>query len=101
VLPGALEQLERLREIGSGTRFRRRRGSVFRVSVRGDEARLLLGMRVLRMPSFVEPALGFMAERTGPFTAADLPGPLDEDSRLVLLRRLVREGALEVDGAAG
>jgi lysine-specific demethylase/histidyl-hydroxylase NO66 len=101
VLPGGLEQLERLREIGSGTRFRRRRGSVFRVSVRGDEARLLLGMRVLRMPSFVEPALGFMAERTGPFTAIDLPGPLDEDSRLVLLCRLVREGALEVEGAAG
>jgi cupin superfamily protein len=34
----------------------------------------------------------FTAE--GPFTAADLSGGLDEDSRLVLVRRLIREGFL-------
>ena len=32
----------------------------------------------------------------GPFTAADLPGRLDEESRLVLVRRLVREGLLRI-----
>jgi len=30
------------------------------------------------------------------FTAADLPGRLDEESRLVLVRRLVREGLLRI-----
>jgi ribosomal protein L16 Arg81 hydroxylase len=30
----------------------------------------------------------------GPFTAADLPGPLDEAGHLVLVRRLIREGYL-------
>ncbi|MFO1059854.1 MAG: hypothetical protein U1E53_23165 [Dongiaceae bacterium] len=29
-----------------------------------------------------------------PFTAAGLPGPLDAAGRLVLVRRLLREGAL-------
>jgi bifunctional lysine-specific demethylase and histidyl-hydroxylase NO66 len=101
VLPGGLEKLEPLREDGPGTRFRRRSGSQFRVSIEGDEARVLLGFRVLTMPAHVEPALRFLADRAEPFVAADLPGSLDRGSRLVLLRRLVREGALEVDGAAG
>ncbi len=101
VLPGGLDQLERLREAGPTTRFRRRPGSVFRVSIREEETRVLLGSRVLRMPAHVEPALRFVADRDEPFTAPDLPGSLDEVSRLVLLRRLVREGALEVDRAAG
>ena len=35
-------------------------------------------------------------ESEGPFTAADLPGSLDEAGRLVLVRRLVREGFLRV-----
>ena len=39
-----------------------------------------------------------MAESAGPFSAAELPGPLDEQARLVLVRRLVREGFLRVLG---
>ena len=35
-------------------------------------------------------------EGEGPFTAADLPGSLDEAGRLVLVRRLVREGFLRL-----
>jgi lysine-specific demethylase/histidyl-hydroxylase NO66 len=101
VVPGGLEQLEQLRDVGPGTAFSLRPGAVFRVSAEGDEARVVLGMRLLRMPSFVLPALRFVAEHRGRFTSGDLPGPLDDGSRLVLLRRLVREGALEVVGAAG
>jgi cupin superfamily protein len=101
VLPGGLVELERLREAGPTARFRRRPGSVFRVSVEGAEAAVLLGFRVLRMPAFAEPALTFVGARTGSFAVDDLPGPLDRGSRLILLRRLVREGALEVEGAAG
>jgi lysine-specific demethylase/histidyl-hydroxylase NO66 len=101
VVPGGLEQLEQLRDIGPGTLFRLRPEAVFRVSTEGDEALVVLGMRVLRMPAFVLPALRFVAEHEGPFAPEDLPGPLDEGSRLVLLRRLLREGALEVVGAAG
>jgi hypothetical protein len=31
---------------------------------------------------------------TGVFTPKDIPGPLDEPSKLVLVRRLLLEGAL-------
>jgi hypothetical protein len=52
------------------------------------------------MPAFCEPALRFVAGREAPFVPADVPG-LDEASAVVLARRLVREGALEVTGAGG
>ena len=35
---------------------------------------------------------GDRSQAEGPFTAAELPGELDEESRLVLVRRLIREG---------
>ena len=38
--------------------------------------------------------LEFLVTVEGPFSAATLPGSLDEAGRLVLLRRLVREGFL-------
>jgi bifunctional lysine-specific demethylase and histidyl-hydroxylase NO66 len=97
-LGGQLVQLERLRTLSPADSVRRRRHGVFRVSPVGDEVRVQLGFRELRMPAFCEPALRRVAEAEEPFAAADLPG-LDPDSALVLVRRLVREGALEiVDG---
>ena len=35
----------------------------------------------------------------GAFTAGDLPGPLDDEGRLVLVRRLIREGFLRRSAA--
>jgi bifunctional lysine-specific demethylase and histidyl-hydroxylase NO66 len=96
LLPGQLRQVELLRTVGPTTRFRRRGGSVFEVSVVGDEAVVLLGPTELRMPAHVEADLRFVAGSSEPFRPGDLPGDLDERSRLVLLRRLVREGAVEV-----
>jgi ribosomal protein L16 Arg81 hydroxylase len=46
----------------------------------------------MRLPAHTEPAVRFVAETTGPFTGRDLPGSLDAESTLVLLRRLLREG---------
>jgi hypothetical protein len=42
-----------------------------------------------------------VAAADGPFTATDLPGPLDEAGRVVLVRRLVREGYLRRVDAPG
>jgi hypothetical protein len=52
------------------------------------------------MPARCEPALRFVEDAAGGFTPAELPG-LDEASALVLVRRLVREGVLEVPDAGG
>lgn len=97
-LAGQLGQLERLRTISPGDRLRRRPSGVFRVSARGDEVRVQLGFRELAMPPSCEAALEFIAGRDDLFRTGELPG-LDSDSAMVLVRRLVREGALEiVDG---
>jgi bifunctional lysine-specific demethylase and histidyl-hydroxylase NO66 len=62
----------------------------------GDELSVLLGDRELRMPMSVEPAMSLIADGAG-VAVADLPG-LDQAGRLVLARRLIREGLIEVIG---
>jgi lysine-specific demethylase/histidyl-hydroxylase NO66 len=44
------------------------------------------------VPEHARADLEAIVEADGSFTAADLPGELDDESRLVLVRRLIREG---------
>ena len=60
---------------------------------RGDQVEVLLGDRSLTMPARIRPALDEVRSR-GELTPADLP--LDPQSALVLCRRLLREGLLEI-----
>ena len=50
----------------------------------------------MRFPGARAAARRAVLAADGRFTAADLPGPLDEAGRLVLVRRLVREGFLRI-----
>ena len=61
----------------------------------GDEIAVFLGDREMRMPAWVQPAVERVAEGS-PVSVGDLAPHLDAESRLVLVRRLVREGLLEV-----
>ncbi|MGJ3508897.1 cupin domain-containing protein [Enemella sp. A6] len=72
----------------------RRRGICRPLPPEGDRMRVLLGDRHLDVPAWLEPAFARIAELQR-FTPADLD--LDEASRLVLCRRLVREGTLAVE----
>jgi hypothetical protein len=76
------------------TRLRRRRGRPCTLVDDGEEVRVLLGDRVLRVPARVRPALEHVAAHEE-LVPADLT-TLDAESALVLCRRLVREGLLEV-----
>lgn len=59
-----------------------------------DRLEVLLGDRTMTVPGRLRPALEEIRARTS-FTPADLAEHLDPESRLVLCRRLVREGLLE------
>jgi hypothetical protein len=59
-----------------------------------DGAVLSFEGREIEFPPHARTALAAVHATSAPFTAADLPGPLDEAGRLVLLRRLIREGYL-------
>jgi mannose-6-phosphate isomerase-like protein (cupin superfamily)/sulfur carrier protein ThiS len=75
------------------TRLRRRRGHPCVLVDDGDVVRVMLGDRVLRVPTRVRTALDHVAAHTE-LVPGDLP--TDAQSALVLCRRLVREGLLEV-----
>jgi hypothetical protein len=69
-------------------------GSVTGVRTSGDRVALLIGDVELRMPARAFPAVRRLLDG-GDHRVQDLPG-LDAPGRLVLARRLVREGVLEV-----
>lgn len=96
LLRGQIHRLLTIDEIDDHSIIARREGSMCHLETVGGELSVLLGDRELRMPGWLEPAMTVIAsgERV---TVADLSG-LDEESRLVLVRRLVREGLLEVVG---
>jgi len=92
-LRGALRDVLAVREMTEATRLRRRPGHPCVLREVGDRVVLLLGDRELTVPGWLRPALESVraADELRP---ADLD--LDPQSRLVLCRRLVREGLLEV-----
>lgn len=92
-LAGGLHDVLAVADLTADTTLRRRPGSVCVLIDAGDRLRVLLGDRVLEVPLRLRPALEAVraADR---LTPADVP--LDTESALVLCRRLVREGLLEV-----
>jgi hypothetical protein len=96
MLSGQLHQLLALDKLGDSSVLRRREGSVCRLTAGGDHLRVLLGDRELRMPAALGPVMHRIVAQSGPFPLSALADELDEASRAVLVRRLVREGLLEI-----
>jgi hypothetical protein len=96
MLRGGLADRLRVSTMEDSGRVRRRPGSVCEIRAgAAGTTRVLLGDRELRVPDWLEPAIREVAASDG-FTVRDLASHLDLTSRLVLVRRLVREGLLEV-----
>ena len=94
-LDGGLLDSTRIADLDDTTRLRRRPGHPCVLLRHGDRLEVLLGDRSLDVPARLEPAL--LEIRLLPeLRPADLAEHLDEQSRLVLCRRLVREGLLEI-----
>jgi lysine-specific demethylase/histidyl-hydroxylase NO66 len=95
VMSGQFLQIDDLARIDDAARVRVKESAVFRIWQTGADVNLLLADRELRLPGFAEPALQAIREAEE-FEVGDLAPFLDQGSRLVLVRRLVREGLLEV-----
>jgi hypothetical protein len=95
MLRGGLRDATHRAALSDTTLLRRRPGSLCVVRDEGEQLVLLLGDRRLSMPSWLAPALHEVCNRDQ-LAPADLP--IDEQSRVVLCRRLVREGLLEIVG---
>jgi JmjC domain len=92
----AFDQLRALADLDPETSVVRRESVIGDFQVDGGTARLSFEGQTLSFPARIAPEVEFVLEEDGPFTAADLPGRLDDGSRLLLMRRLVREGLLRI-----
>jgi hypothetical protein len=95
ILDGQLDELRAVAEIGIETELERRATVLADL----DGTTLAFEGRRLRFPERLRQELEFLLDADGPFTPAELPGELDDDGRLVLVRRLVREGFLRRSAA--
>ena len=66
-----------------------------------DGTTLTFEGETLRFPARLEPELEFLVTTEVAFRASELPGDLDDDGRLVLVKRLVSEGFLRRRASAG
>ena len=66
-----------------------------------DGTTLAFEGKTLRFPARLAPELEFLVTTEAPFRASELPGELDDAGRLVLVRRLVREGFLRRSASGG
>jgi ribosomal protein L16 Arg81 hydroxylase len=96
VLSGQLQQLLCLDALHDSSVVKRRPGATCMVQVDRDEMTLVLGDRRLHMPVSLEGPVRYLLDR-GDLTVKELAEHLDEPSRLVLVRRLIKEGLLEQD----
>ena len=97
ILDGQLSELRALETLTAEDELERRDTVIADL----DETTLTFEGKTLRFPARLAPELEFLVTTEAPFRAAELPGELDEAGRLVLVRRLVREGFLRRTVSAG
>jgi ribosomal protein L16 Arg81 hydroxylase len=90
VLDGQLSELRALADLTPGTELVRRDTVIADLR----ETTLVFEGRRLQFPERLAAELEFLVTAEGSFTPAQLPGDLDAAGRLVLVRKLVREGFL-------
>jgi Cupin superfamily protein len=96
---GQMAQLRALDALEPGSRLERRPSVLAELVEQDTGIALVFEGKDVIFPAHVAEELEAIVRSDEPFTAAALPGSLDDDGRLVLVRRLVREGFLQLTEA--
>jgi lysine-specific demethylase/histidyl-hydroxylase NO66 len=96
VLPDQLTQTRALDALTLETPVERRSTVLFDL----ESTTLRFEGKTVTFPAEVRDEVEFVVRSDDEFRPADIPGELDDESRLVLVRRLVREGFLRLTEAA-
>lgn len=88
-----MTQVERLNGLGLDSLASARPNLLYRLGTDGEGVQLTCCGRKLTLPEHAAEPLRFALDQQR-FAVRDLPGELDDDGKLVLVRRLVREGLL-------
>lgn len=91
LLSGQMDQIELLNKISIGSVVGARSGAVFRIEPGAGSTTVHAFARKLTFPAYVDADLQFALNQSR-FSVRDLPGNLDDNGKLTLVRRLVREG---------
>jgi hypothetical protein len=98
-LYGCLQELEGAAELSIESTVRSRPDLVLLLREEEDKIVILFGSTEISFPLLVRDAVNF-ALAGAPFVVRDLPGELDDDGKVVLVQRLLREGLLVRHGEA-
>jgi hypothetical protein len=91
---GQLREVRALDELELETAVERRATVIADLVATGDGVELSFEGKTLLFPAHAREEVEHAAAAEGPFRPGELPGELDDAGRLVLVRRLVREGFL-------
>jgi ribosomal protein L16 Arg81 hydroxylase len=94
ILHDQFAQLRGLDQLSIHSPLQRRETVILELEHAAEAVVLVFEGKEVHFPGKAAAAVEAAAEKIGPFTPAELPGPLDEQGRLALVRRLVREGFL-------
>lgn len=92
---GHFSHLDDLSQINLDTVVAKREGMICWIFREGDSVGIQFPGNEVKAPSYVESALRFIAD-TETFQVKSLPAPLSDNSKLVLVRRLIKEGLLTI-----
>ena len=94
-LPDAhLTTLDQLDRLGIDSQVAKRAGLMCHVAATDNGVEIEFPGNRISGPVAIESALRFMASSSEPFAVGALPGPLSDQSKLVLVKRAIREGLL-------
>ena len=97
ILDDQIAQLRALDRLELSTTVERRATVIADLEAAGGSATLRFEGKAVTFPPQAADAVAFAHAADGPFSASELPGTLDAAGRLVLVRRLVREGFLRME----
>lgn len=96
-VPGRFREVLANDAIDMTTLLRRRQEIPVHMARRGATVELSLPEKTVRIPEHLELAARWIVSRAESFQPSDMPGDLSMAARLILIRRLVREGVLRLD----
>jgi hypothetical protein len=92
---GHFFQLEQLNDVTLDSLVVKRQGMICRIFKSRDQVGIQFPGNQVTAPAYVEPILDFIIE-SAEFRVSELPDVLSDRSKLVLIRRLIREGLLAI-----
>ncbi len=95
LMPERFHQLSLVPRISLNSQARKLSNLIFKVRSNGDKAALSFCDQEVQFPEFAKPALDFITDKEV-FSVKDLPDVIDDEGKLVLVKRLVKEGFLEI-----